>query len=260
MSEPGTKSAPVYSRQVEVDGRRVAYRVAGPERASDAVVLVHGLAGSMRWWASTVPALAEHYRVYLVDLPGFGSMRGFPGGFVLKEAASWLLAWMQALGLKRVHLVGHSMGGSICLSVAALNPEAVGRLALVDPAGIPSGRSTLGHIAPLVQDSLFSSSSLLPLLVRDALRAGPLTLWRASRDLLAHDIRDELHRVQAPTLLVWGEKDALIPSSLGYLLRQEIAGSSMLVIKGSRHVPMLDRPEELNRALLRFLAGLPVGE
>ena len=138
-------------------------------------MLVHGLAGSTRWWAKTIPALAARYRVYLVDLPGFGSMRRFAGGFVLGESSEWLLAWMEAVGLGRVHLVGHSMGGYICLRATAQRPETVASLVLIDPAGVPAGRSTLGHVWPLIQESLLSSPELLPLLVRDALRAGPGT-------------------------------------------------------------------------------------
>ena len=248
--EPSGVTITIYERQTMVAGRRVTYRVAGE---GEPVVLVHGLAGSLRWWETTVPALAARYSVYLVDLPGFGSMRRFPGGFVLNEAAGWLRAWIEAVGLRSVNLVGHSMGAYICLHVAATDPSLVRRLVLVDPAGVPSGRSIVGHIWPLAQECLFSSTSFLPLLLRDALRAGPRTLWRAANDLLAQDVRRDLHRVSTPTLLVWGEKDALVPPSLGLVLREEIAGSRLTIIKGSRHVPMIDRPQALNSAILLFL-------
>jgi pimeloyl-ACP methyl ester carboxylesterase len=247
----------IDERQVMVNGLPVTYRVAGD---GDPVVLVHGLAGSLRWWTSTVPALATRYRVYLVDLPGFGEMRRFPGGFVLKDAAEWLVGWMRALNLPGVHLIGHSMGAYISLHLAANEPGAVNCMVLVDAAGVPTGRSVLGHVWPLMQETLLSSPSLLPLMVRDAMRAGPSTLWRAAGDLLAQDVRQDARMVQSPTLLVWGENDALVPPSLGYALREEISGSRLCVIRGSRHVPMLDRPEVLNRIILAFLAGHRVGE
>ena len=217
------------------------------------MVLVHGLAGSLRWWQNVVPALAARYSVFMVDLPGFGSMRRFPGGFVLDEAADWLAAWMGALSLPPAHLVGHSMGAFICLHVAARRPEEIGCLVLVDAAGVPSGRTALGHLWPLVQESLLSSPALLLLMVRDALRAGPFTLWHATADLLAQDVRSDAQRVKAPTLLVWGEKDALVPPSLGYILHREIEGSCFQTISGARHVPMLDRPDALNEAIIAFL-------
>jgi pimeloyl-ACP methyl ester carboxylesterase len=220
---------------------------------------VHGLSGSARWWARNVPALAEHYRVYVVNLPGFGAIH-YPGRrFVLAEATSWLLAWMEAVGLDKAHLVGHSMGGYLSLKLAARRPEAVRKLVLVDPAGMPSGRTMLGHLGPLLLAARYATPTFLPVLMRDALYAGPFTLLRTTRDLLAEDVRADLRRVGAPTLLVWGAKDPLIPPSIGDLMRAEIPDSRLLVIGGAGHNPMFDRPEDFNKALLAFLSGEPVG-
>ncbi len=244
-------------REVTVRGHPVRYEVAGE---GDAVVLVHGLSGSTRWWNRNVSDLAEHYRVYLVNLPGFGTLRRSGPRFVLAEATSWLLDWMEAVGLGRAHLVGHSMGGYLSLRLAARRPEAVGRLVLVDPAGMPSHRTMLGHLGPLLLSARYGRPAFLPVLVRDALHAGPLTLLRTARDLLAEDVRDDLQRVKAPTLLVWGESDPLIPPSIGDVMRAEIPDSRLLVIERAGHNPMFDRPDDFNRALLAFLAGEPVGE
>ena len=89
---------------------------------------------------------------------------------------------------------------------------------------------------------------------------GPITLWRAARDLLAEDVRADLRKIQAPTLLVWGENDPLIPPTVGDLLRREIPDSRLLLLREAAHVPMYDRPAEFDAALLAFLAGEPVGE
>ncbi len=255
MEEPGA-GVGLSWREVPVLGLPVRYEVAG---RGDPVVLVHGLSGSTRWWARNVPSLAEHYRVYLVNLPGFGALRFSGPRFVLAEATSWLLAWMEAVGLESAHLVGHSMGGYLCLKVAARRPEAVRRLVLVDPAGMPSHRTMLGHLGPLLLSARYARPTFLPVLVRDALYAGPFTLLRAARDLLAEDVRGDLRRVGAPTLLVWGERDPLIPPSVGDVMRAEIPASRLLVIEGAGHNPMFDRPKDFNGALLAFLAGEPVG-
>ena len=244
-------------REVSVAGLPVRYEVAG---RGDPVVLVHGLSGSTRWWAQNVSSLAEHYRVYLVNLPGFGALRFSGPRFVLAEAASWLLTWMEAVGLESAHLVGHSMGGYLSLRLAARRPEAVRRLVLVDPAGMPSGRTMLGHLGPLLLSARYAKPAFVPVLVRDALYAGPFTLLRTARDLLAEDVRGDLRRVGAPTLLVWGGRDPLIPPSVGDAMRAEIPASRLLVIEGAGHNPMFDRPEDFNGALLAFLAGEQVGE
>ncbi len=235
----------------------VGYEAAGE---GEPVVLVHGLSGSTRWWYRNVPDIAERHRIYLVDLPGFGRMRSLRRRFVLAEAADWLSEWMDAVGLERAHLVGHSMGGYICLRLAASRPAAVRRLALVAPAGVPTGRSMVGHLAPLLGAARYAPPSFLPVLVRDAVRMGPTTLWRAARDLLAEDVREDLRRIEAPTLLVWGKRDPLVPPAVGDLLREEIPDSRLLVLERAAHVPMFDRPEEFDAAVLAFLAGEPVGD
>ena len=255
--ERPTAGAGLSWREVSVAGLRVRYEVAG---SGDPVVLVHGLSGSTRWWARNVPDLARRYRVYLVNLPGFGALHRPGPRFVLSEATSWLLAWMEAVGLERAHLVGHSMGGYLGLKVAAQRPDVVRRLVLVDPAGMPTHRTMLGHAGPLLLALRYARPAFLPVLVRDTLYAGPLTLLRTTRDLLAEDVSEDLHRVGASTLLVWGGRDPLIPPSIGDVMRAEIPNSRLLVFEGTGHNPMFDRPEAFNAALLAFLAGEPVGE
>lgn len=223
-------------------------------------MFVHGLSGSTLWWARNVPAIAERYRMYLVDLPSFGTMRRSRRRFVLAEAASWLSGWMEAAGLERAHLVGHSMGGYVSVRLAASQPETVSRLVLVAPAGVPAGRSMLGHLVPLLLVARYATPAFVPVLVRDALRMGPKTLWRAASDLLAEDVREDARKIQAPTLLVWGENDPLIPPAVGDLLRWDIPDSQLLLLRGAAHVPMFDQPADFDAALLAFLAGEPVGE
>lgn len=247
----------ISSYQVEVGGRTVRYKAAGE---GEPVVLVHGLSGSTRWWARNVQGLARTHTVYMVDLPGFGTMRSLRPQLALQDAASWLSAWIEAVGLGSVHLVGHSMGGYVCITLAAQHPNAVRRLVLVAPAAVSIRRSWPVHLLPLLSEAVRVAPALLPVLAYDALRAGPLTLWRAARDLLASDTQQHLRAVQAPTLLIWGEQDALIPPSMGYLLREEIPGARLLTLKGTGHVPMFDRPSEFNAVVLAFLGGAAVGE
>ena len=153
-------SLSLAEREVAVAGARVRYRTAG---AGDPVVLVHGLAGSTRWWTPVLPALAARRAVYLVDLPGFGAMRGgLRGG--LAGAAAWLGAWMDAVGLERPALVGHSMGAAIALRVAAGRAEQLDRLVLVTPAGLPTGRSLFGYAVPLATALRHSTPRFLAVL------------------------------------------------------------------------------------------------
>jgi pimeloyl-ACP methyl ester carboxylesterase len=240
-----------------VGGWPISYEAAGE---GEPVVFVHGLSGSTRWWYRNVRTIAERHRIYLVDLPGFGTMRSLRGRFVLAETATWLSEWMEAAGLERAHLVGHSMGGYASVRLAASRPELVRRLVLVAPAGVPAERSMLGHLVPLLLTVRHAPPAFLAVLVQEALRMGPMTLWRVARDLLAEDVRGDLRNIEAPTLLVWGENDPLIPPAVGDLFREEISNSRLLLLQRAGHVPMFDQPKEFDAALLTFLSGELVGE
>lgn len=244
----------VARRSISVDGHPTTYHVAG---SGEPVILVHGLAGSGRWWQRNVPTLAARHRTYLVDLPRFGAMHG-RGRFVLAEAAAWLLEWMRRVGLDRAHVIGHSMGGLIAVRLAAQRPDAVCRLVLVAPAGIPSERSVAGLALPMLRAGLRSKPRFLPLLAHDAVRAGPRTLWRAAQELVSEDVREDLTAIRSPTLIVMGQHDALVPPAAGRVLEANIANARLLVLKHAGHVVMFDQPDAFNRALLPFLAGAPM--
>jgi pimeloyl-ACP methyl ester carboxylesterase len=242
---------------VTVQGQPVEYLRSG---SGPPVVLLHGLAGSTRWWSRNIQALAAHYTVYLVNLPGFGSFRWRGQHFALGLTADWLAAWMAAAEIGPCHIVAHSMGGYLTLKLAARHPELVQRIVLVAPAGVPHIRSLPRFVVPIVAAGLVASPKFLPILVLDTLRAGPRTLIRAARELIAEDIRTDLNAVTAPVLLVWGSRDALVPPSLGPVMRGALPDARLLVLPGAGHVAQFDRPQAFNSAALAFLAGELVGE
>jgi pimeloyl-ACP methyl ester carboxylesterase len=253
---PEESAIELSTQHISIDGYPVQYQTLGD---GFPILLVHGLSGSTRWWIRNIPALADHYRVYLVDLPGFGAMHRYPRPFVLSEAITWLLRWMEVLELRQCYLVGHSMGGYMCLWIAAHHPELVRRLVLVAPTGLPLKRSLVGSIRPLLRASFHTSPSFWPILMHDALRAGPLTLLQAGEELLSKDIQEDLKSIQAPTLLIWGDLDRLVPPSLSATFLKEIADARLLILKKAGHVPMFDRAKEFNEALLTFLTEDELG-
>jgi pimeloyl-ACP methyl ester carboxylesterase len=236
-------------RLVKVGPLTVHYEVTGE---GSAVVLIHGLSGSGRWWAYNVPVLAQRHRVYNVDLVGFGRSRG--QRLVLQEAASWFTEWLQVVGITEAHLVGHSMGGYIATEVAARAPESVGRLVLVDALVLPIGPGLVRHTLDLLRAARHISLRFLPVLLGDALRAGPRTIWRATREVLSADLSNRLGSVQTETLVIWGEKDTLLDVALGCKLAKQMAKAHFVCVKGAGHNPMWDRPQRFNELLLDFLA------
>lgn len=237
-------------QHIQVGGRPVRYQVVGE---GEPIILVHGLSASTLWWRRNIPSLAQHYRLYLVDLPGFGSMHFPRARFDLTDAANWLLKWMEAIGLKRAHFIGHSMGGYISLWLAAHHPEVVARLVLVAPAVVPQVKTIFGYFVPLIAALRYTPPEFLPILSYDFLRAGPVTMLCAIRSLIALDVREEIAAVTAPTLLLWGENDTLVPLSLGYVLQKEMPNARLIVLQKAGHVCMFDRPRDFDAAVLSFL-------
>lgn len=245
----------ITTHTITVEGQPVRYKVVGE---GEPVILVHGLSASSLWWKRNIPALASVYRLYLVDLPGFGSMASPFQRFKLKYASTWLLRWMRAVGIAKAHLIGHSMGGYICLWIAAHHPEVVSRLVLVSPAVKAEVHNVLGYLRPLLFALRHLTPDFFPILLFDTLRAGPVTILRTAVDLLEADVQQELRMVSAPTLLVWGENDTLVPLSIGSLMLHEMRQASFLRLEGSGHVSMFERPAKFNAAVLAFLATKPL--
>jgi pimeloyl-ACP methyl ester carboxylesterase len=231
------------------------YEVAG---AGKPLVLVHGLAASRRWWAKNLAVLTQHFRVYLVDLIGFGKSRRQQ--FVLDEAARTLVQWMDALGLAKVDIIGHSMGGRIAAELAADYPERVERLILVAAPILPFGYGLPKGAWGVARALRRLPLDFLRVLVGDTLQAGSLNVLRIGRQILLTDRSTKLSAIQAPTLIIWGEHDTIVPLPLGEALAQGLPQSRMQLIKGVGHVPMWEKPETFNRLVLEFLHCSPANE
>jgi pimeloyl-ACP methyl ester carboxylesterase len=225
------------------------------------VALIHGLSGSSRWWSRNIDALAERHLVAAVDLVGFGRNRHFIGLPVVlppfSEVTALLARWLETFG-EPVHLVGHSMGGQIAIELAAERPDLVRSLVLVDAAGMPFHFDPRPHIRPLPKPP-YGGPGITRVLLPDFLRAGPASVAVASTRIVRGDMREMMHAIRAPTLLVWGENDPLVPLQYGQAMQEEIAGSKLVVIPRAAHVAMWDAPEEFNRVVLEFLEQVEAG-
>lgn len=235
-------------RRVAVDGKPVSLRTAG---TGDDLVVVHGLSGSWRWWTPLVDRLASHLRLHLVELPRLGRLRA-------GELAPSLGRLLDEAGLGRVDVVGHSLGGLVAAELAVARPEQVRRLVLVAPAGIPCGRGVLGRSLPLLEE-LYDVRAQLPTIVADAVRTGPVSLVHGIAYVWERDLRAELASVRAPTLLVWGDRDRLVPPPVADEW-QRLLPRSRLVRLPCGHVPMWEAPDELAAALLAFLGEEPLDD
>ncbi|HEV8489511.1 MAG TPA: alpha/beta fold hydrolase [Candidatus Limnocylindrales bacterium] len=235
----------------QVEGLRFAW---GETGAGPPIVLVHGLAASGWWWERNLSALGARHRLLVVDLAGFGASRRQP--FRLATAGARLGRWLEAVGAGPAAVVGHSLGGYVAADLAAARPDLVDRLVLVDAAALPLEGPVRGHVRNLLRGGGRSERALVRIAIVDIARAGPIVIVGAARQLLASDLSARLAAITAPTLVVWGEEDALILPSQGRRLAGVIPGARFASIPGAGHAPMWERPELFDPLVLDFLGAM----
>lgn len=243
-------------RRTTVAGFRVYSVHAG---AGPAVTLLHGLSGSHRWWLNTIPALATTFSVNVPELIGFGGSRHPARQPGIAEMADVLRLWLDAVGIPKTHLVGHSMGGQVSIHLAVREPARVRRLVLVSAAGVPRPL-TVRELRRFVTEVAAPRAWVRPrrfagTIVLDAVRAGPRALVTATRDILLDDVRPLLPHISQPTRLLWGAVDPLTPLEQGREMAAAIPGSRLIVFPHAAHIPMVECPDAFNAELHAFLGS-----
>lgn len=232
------------------EGYTLHYRDVG---AGPPLVLIHGYGVSGQIWQSTLPYLAQQHRVLIVDLPGYGHSR-HTGIWQLRRIAPLLASWLEQQGLSEVDVLGQSMGGAIAIHLAAYAPDLVRRLVLVSAAGLPLQAQLPTLALRSLHSFLQPGNGRYPLaLVRDVLPPRIRLLWQGAQEMVRSDFRAELATLTMPMLIIWGERDALLPISLGYELSKALPHAQFVTLPHSGHRPMLSQPEEFSRLILEFL-------
>jgi pimeloyl-ACP methyl ester carboxylesterase len=280
---PGEPLGPY--EEVTLHGHTVGFQAAGE---GPLLLLLHGITSTSDAWREVMPTLAERYTVIAPDMIGHGRSAKPRGDYSLGAYAAGVRDLLALLGFERGTVVGHSLGGGIAMQLAYLFPEYVERLALISTGGLGKEVHPLLRAATLP-----GSEWVLPLLAREwsvragdgvrsvaaklGIEAGPdLTEFArgyaslveqgartAFLDTMRSVIGPEGQKVSAldrlyladqmPLLLVWGNKDPVIPVEHGRLAHEVVADSRYVEIEGSGHWPMLDAPERIVRELTSFI-------
>jgi pimeloyl-ACP methyl ester carboxylesterase len=266
------------SRFVDVAGVRLHVRDSGP-RDAPAVVLLHGFGSSLHTWEDWARELERDHRVIRYDLPGAGLTGADPSGdYSDVRGMQVLLGLLDQLGVARTSLVGHSMGGRLAWRFAAAHPERVERLVLVSPDGFASPGFRYGE-APAVPLMFRMMKYVLPkAMLRPNLAAAygdPSVMTDALLDryyalMLAPGVRSAmitrmeqsvlpepaplLRQIQAPTLLLWGEKDAMIPIANAADYLAALPHATLVRLPGVGHVPHEEIPSASLEPVRAFLA------
>jgi pimeloyl-ACP methyl ester carboxylesterase len=269
-------------KRIEVDGVPINYVDVG-SGDEEPVVLVHGLGGQWQNWLENIPRFAQSRRVVAVDLPGFGCSE-MPRERISIELYGRVVAELaNRLDLAPAVVVGNSMGGFVSAEVATRSPETVERLMLLSSAGVSQMDAARGPIMVAAKVAgLLATSNLAQM--QAAAQRPKLRHWilsvvarypgRLKGDLafegmmkgankpgfedalranLDYDFRERLPQIGCPTLVVWGEKDMIIPVRDADRFVELIPGARKIIMEDTGHVPMLERPRTFNDTLEEFL-------
>ena len=232
----------------------IYYEVTG---SGEPLILIHGLCASRRWWRKNVPILARHFRVYTLDLIGFGNSQA-KEGFVLDVAAQAVHDWMVDRGIPRARVIGHSMGGRIAAELAVDYPETVEQLILVDAPLFPFNHSLLRQGWGMLYSLRYTPLDLLRVVIADTLQLGLWPTIKIGLQIMASDLTEKLAQLHIPTLIIWGDQDTIVPLRLGEALADVLVPQQFVVLPGVGHTPMWERPEQFNELALTFLKEAPL--
>lgn len=251
----GRRLEPLESRWVRAGGFHMHYRVsaAPAPRPRVPVVLVHGLAVSSRYLVPTARRLASERDVYLPDLPGYGQSEKPGWALNLPELVDALVAWMEAVGLGRAAFLGNSFGCQIIAELAARHPGLVARAVLVGPTVDPKHRSGPQQVVRWLMNGPWERPSLFPILVFDTLQAGIPRVVRTFRYMMQDRIEEKLPRMEAPTMVVYGSRDPLIPDRWAEEATRLLPDGRCRVIPGAPHDVNYSASLELARVTRPFL-------
>ena len=275
----------VELQHIEIHGHSVGYRSGG---SGPVIVLIHGMAGSSATWRLVMPLLAEHFTVVAPDLVGHGESEKPRGDYSLGAFASGVRDLLLALGHERATFVGQSLGGGVAMQFAYQFPERCERLVLVSSGGLGDEVNVLLRllalpgaelVLPLGCNNWFHDAGVRVAgwLARVGLHPSPRVteLWQSygsladakTRTAFVHTLRsvvdvagqrvsaaDRLYlAAEVPTLIIWGDRDSIIPVEQGRAAHEAIPGSQLEIFEGTGHFPHCERPDLFCKVLIEFM-------
>ena len=246
---------------LEVDGTKLRYQMAG---SGVPIVLLHGWGGSIESMGVIFDDFARDHTVLAFDFPGHGESSLPPTAWGVADYAASVLHVMEALHVQRPHIIAHSHGGRVTIKLATVHPDSVGKLVLVDSAGVRPPRSWpyygrvllakggkylatyCGRLGDMARERIYRAVAS-----RDYANAGPL------RDtfvkLVSEDLTAILPQITSPTLLVWGADDTDTPLSSAKVMERLIPRARLVVLQNAGHFSYLDQYGKFRLLVRQFL-------
>ncbi len=258
---------PYTEEMLTVNGAEIRLLRGGREGAPP-LVFLHG-AGGHTGWMGFLDALADEFAVFAPEHPGFGRSDDPPWLDEVSDLAYFYLDFLEQLGLDRVHLIGTSLGGWIAAELAVRNQTRLASLTLVCAVGITADGKPIDDIFRMpVEENLrrfYADQDRAARRVGDMAKLDPTLLVKSRTTVTRLAYRPRffnpglakwLHRITVPVLLVWGDKDGLVPPRFGEAYRAAIPGSRLVVLENAGHAPFDEQKEAFLAAFLDFARPL----
>jgi 3-oxoadipate enol-lactonase len=239
------------------------------------LVLVHGLNGDSTGWALVMPEFAKYYRTVAPDVRGHGGTSKPDIPYSVKQFSEDLFEFFQKLNLDQAHILGLSMGGAIAQQFALDHPERIRSLVLVstfsyiDPVaeraflrlrrslemgGYPAFFDEVVKLAFTPEYVAANAKGIADLKEKRIQLNSPAAIGRATDALMAFDLKEEISRISLPTLIISGKEDEFTPIHLAEQIHHAIKGSEWKILEGVGHNLYIEKPSEMARIVLDFLA------
>ncbi|MBA3299340.1 MAG: alpha/beta hydrolase, partial [Thermoleophilaceae bacterium] len=272
-----------HLHRIEIDGTSVNYVDIGERGEDRPIVFVHGLSGQWQNWLENIPRFSRERRVVAMDLPGFGVSEMPREKLSIELYGNFVADMCRRLDLAPAVLVGNSMGGFVVAEVAIRAPDVVERLMLLSSAGVSqmdiaqrplmAAAKVAGLLAkanvpqmrwvarrPVPRHWVMSVIARHPSGIKpDAMFEGLMKgadkpgFEGALRAIIEYDFRERIPQIACPTIVIWGEKDMIIPVKDADAFVSMIDGARKVLIEDTGHVPMFERPPTFNALLEEFL-------
>jgi len=236
---------------------RVNDRALSREAGAPHIVMVHGLGMATDYLEPTMRALGDTMAVSALDLPGFGGSHVRTGAS-LAELADALVAWMRVRGIVAPILVGQSHGCQVIVEAVTRTPDVASAIVLNAPTMSAEHRSIGAQLWRVMLDSPREPLSLVPHVLRDYWRAGPVRILATLKDALRDRIEDKLPTVRVPVSIVTGARDPVSPPAWGERLGS-IAGARFTIVPGAAHAVPFSHPEALSAEIVAMARRVEAG-
>ncbi len=264
---------------VMIDGRRIAFEEVSPPSPKGTIILLAGLGAKRQGWYKQLPEFGGSYRTIALDYRDVGDSDEARNQYTIRDLAEDTVAVMKMLEIRQAHIIGVSMGGFIALEMALHYPEMVKKLVLVVTSAGGAGRVSpsreiMAVMMPIPGVEIGEGSRRICAAVSapgfaeshpeefdifvEIARYRPMSEDAYFRQLAAcrgHDVSQQLYQIKAPTLVIHGDVDPLVPLENGLHLAQSIAGAELIVYPHTGHIPEVECAEEFNRDILAYLAS-----